>query len=217
MLKRLLSFYGFTIFGLGFAKVEGPLFSLSASGQVGKAIVYGSWKGRHTVRGYVKPANPQSSIQGYVRVALSAITKWIKKVGNKRDGDALDSKVYQACTSKAPAGINWNGFIGAGFLDQLQLNGTFQTAYFQSYVDNYSSLGTDVLTAFATEASALAIEDFAFNYGYTANIPAGMQLYFGAHACYQQEIISTAPYNTDPDSWAVADVTNFAEEMTTDA
>lgn len=199
------------------AKVEGPLFSLEARGAVGKALVFFPWKGRHVVRGYVKPANPQSSLQGYVRVALKAISKWVKEVGNKRDGDSLDSKVYQACTSKAPAGTNWNAFIGAGFLDQLQVNGTFQTTAFIDYIEEYSSLGTDELTAFNTNASDLNMADLSFNYGYTDNIPAGCQLYFGAVACYQKEIISTAPYNTDPASWAVSDVDDFAEEMTSDA
>lgn len=217
MLKIMSRLYGYLVFGLTMAKVEGPLFSLAASGQVGKAIVFFPWKGRHVVRGYVKPANPKSTVQGYIRVALSAISKFVKEIGNKRDGDALDSKIYQACTAKAPAGLNWNAFIGAGFLDELQLAGTFKTGSFTDYVANYSSLGTDVLTAFATEASALGLADFAFSYGYTTNIPAGMQLYFGAVACYQEEIILTAPYNTDPDSWAASDVTNFAEEMTTDA
>ena len=217
MFKILFSMFYTAFFGMSFAKVEGPLFSLEARGQVGKALVYFPWKGRHVVRGYVSPANPKSALQGYVRVALKAISKWVKKVGNTSDGDALDSKVYVACTSKAPAGLNWNAFIGAGFLDKLQLNGTYKTGSFTDYVDVYSSLNTTDIAAWASEASALGLEDLSFNYGYTTNIPAGMQLYFGAIACYQQEIIATAPYNTDVASRVLADITDFAEEMTRDA
>lgn len=195
------------------AKVEGPLFSLSASGQIGKAMVFGSWKGRNVVRGYTIPANPKSTVQGYVRAALKQISKWVKVVSNKKSGDAVDSVVYQACTVKAPAGLNWNGFIGAGWLDKLQVGGTFQTTAFEALVAEYSALAATDLAAWETEATALSLEDFTFEYGYTTNIPAGLQLYAGAYAAYQQQILATAPYNTTPASWVLADVTNFKADM----
>lgn len=199
------------------AKVDGPLFSLEARGKVADAIVFFPWKGRHIVRQWLKPTNTKSTLQGYVRAALKAIGKWVKKVGNKNDGDAQDSKVYQHCTSSAEAGLNWNAWIADGFLDALQSGNTFQTGSLTDLVDVYSSLNTTDLAAWASEATALGMQDFAFAYGYTTNIPAGLQLFFGAHACYSQSIIGTAPYDTDPDSWVVADITNFADEMTSEA
>ena len=45
------------------AKVTGPLFSLSASGQLAKTLVYMKWKGIQDVRKYVVPANPKSALQ----------------------------------------------------------------------------------------------------------------------------------------------------------
>lgn len=45
------------------AKVKGPLFSLSAAGQLAKTLVYGDWKGIDWVRQYVVPANPKSDDQ----------------------------------------------------------------------------------------------------------------------------------------------------------
>lgn len=45
------------------AKVTGPLFSLSASGQIAKSLVYMTWKGIQDVRKYVIPANPKSALQ----------------------------------------------------------------------------------------------------------------------------------------------------------
>jgi hypothetical protein len=199
------------------AKVSGPLFSLEARGKVADAIVFFPWKGRHVVRQWLKPTNKQSTIQGYVRAALKAVAKWIAKVGNTNDGDALDSKVYQAATSSADAGLNWNAWLVAGLMDLLQTANTFLTASFEALVAEYSSLNTTDLAAFASEATALGLTDFAFGYGYATNIPAGLQLFLGAKACYNKSIIGTAPYNTDPASWVVADVTDFAEEMTTDA
>ena len=56
------------------AKVKGPLFSLSASGQIAKTLVYGDWKGIDIVRKYVIPANPNTSGQqtqrGYFAAAV---------------------------------------------------------------------------------------------------------------------------------------------------
>ena len=199
------------------AKVEGPLFSLGARGKIADAMVFFPWKGRHVVRRWLKPTNPQSTVQGYLRAALKAIGKFISIVGNTSVGDALDSKVYQAATSKATAGLNWNAWLGAGFLDALQAGNTYVTGSLTDMVDVYSSLNTTDLGAWASEATALGLIDFAFGYGYTTNIPAGLQLFFGAHACYSQSLIATAPYDTAVGSWVLADITNFAEELTTNA
>jgi len=199
------------------AKVDGPLFSLEARGKIADAMVFFPWKGRRVVRQWLKPTNPKSTKQGYLRAALKAIGKFMAKVGNIGDGDALDSVVYQAATSSADAGMNWNAWLGGGFLDALQTGNTLVTGSLTDLVDVYSSLNTTDLAAWASEASALGMVDFAFGYGYTTNIPAGLQLFFGAHACYSKSIIGTAPYNTDPDSWVLADITNFAVDMTTNA
>lgn len=45
------------------AKLSGPLFSLSAGGQLAKTLVYSRWKGIPDVRSYVVPSNPKSSGQ----------------------------------------------------------------------------------------------------------------------------------------------------------
>jgi hypothetical protein len=59
------------------AKVSGGCFSLKASGQLGKAIVFGSWKGINTVRTHVIPSNPNSQAQQDQRGYLGdAITEW---------------------------------------------------------------------------------------------------------------------------------------------
>lgn len=199
------------------AKVDGPLFSLEARGKIADAVVYFPWKGRHVVRQWLKPTNKMSTLQGYLRAALKAIGKWVKEIHSSGQGDALDSIVYQAATSSADAGLNWNAWIGQGFLDYLQAAGTFVTGSLTDLVVDYSSLNTTDLAAWASNATEQGMVDFAFAYGYTTNIPAGLQLYFGAQACYRQSIIGTAPYNTDPVSWVVSDVDDFAEEMTSNA
>lgn len=59
------------------AKVTSPLFSMSASGQLGKSLVYMTWKGVKDVRTYVVPANPKSGGQQLQRGYMtSAVTAW---------------------------------------------------------------------------------------------------------------------------------------------
>jgi hypothetical protein len=196
------------------AKVDGPLMSVEARGKIADAIVFFPWKGRHAVRQWLKPTQPQSTLQGYVRAAIYAIGKWVKQIGSVSQDDAANSKVYSLHTVAVPAGMNWNAFAAEGFLNRLQSAGTFITASFTALVAAYSSLATAVLTAFKTNATALGMADFAFSYGYTTNLEAGCQLYFGALACYYNSIQASAPYNTIPDSWAASDVNAFKTDMT---
>ena len=59
------------------AKLKGPLFSLGATQQLGKALVYFPWKGLDLVREYVVPANPRTALQttqrGYMTTAVADI------------------------------------------------------------------------------------------------------------------------------------------------
>jgi len=65
------------------AKVTGPLFSLSASGQIAKTLVFMKWKGIDDVRKYVIPANPNTAAQqtqrAFITAALSMwhVTDWV--------------------------------------------------------------------------------------------------------------------------------------------
>lgn len=191
------------------AKVDGPLLSLEARGKIADAIVFFPWKGRHVVRQWLKPTNKMSTLQGYVRASVIAIGKEIAKIVCKANGGALDSKIYSLYTGKAPAGMNWNAFHAQGFLNALQVAGTFKTTAFTALVAAYSTLATDVLAAFETNATALGLSDTAFSYGYTANMPAGLQLYFAAHAVVNNSIQASAPYNTVVASWVASDVDAF--------
>jgi hypothetical protein len=195
------------------AKVDGPLMSLSGSGKVGDALVFFSWKGTNVVRRWLKPTQPNSTLQGYVRAAMYAIGKVISKVQSISGGDAVDSKLYSLNTAKAPSGVNWNAFFAQGFLNLLQSGGAFQTASLSAIVAAYSALGTAVLTAFKTNATALGLADFAFDYGFTSNIEAGCQLYMGALGCVANAIEASAPYNTAVGSWAASDVDNFKTDF----
>lgn len=59
------------------ARVSGPLFSMSASGTVGKAITFGIWKGRPWCRVWFKPENPKTAKQVNVRLAMKLlVAEW---------------------------------------------------------------------------------------------------------------------------------------------
>lgn len=71
------------------AKVTGPLFSLTASGQIAKSLVYMKWKGILDVRKYVIPANPKSTLQIAQRAIFhAAIDLWHATLWNNADKTA---------------------------------------------------------------------------------------------------------------------------------
>lgn len=53
-------------------RVQGPMFSVTASGTLGDAIVFSNWKGLPYVRSRVIPNNPQYSGQVSIRNVLKA-------------------------------------------------------------------------------------------------------------------------------------------------
>lgn len=108
------------------ALVNGPLFSLSASGQLGKALVYSRWKGRDYVREYVIPANPRTIAQFIQRGIMAAASRWWAGLGNEAGAqeswapDAADGSI-----SPFNAEVRYNldqmgddlapvGFVGGG-------------------------------------------------------------------------------------------------------
>lgn len=57
------------------SKTVAPLLSFSASGQLGKTLVYSQWKGRPYARRYVIPSNPQTSAQSLTRDAWRGLNR----------------------------------------------------------------------------------------------------------------------------------------------
>lgn len=58
-------------------RVQGPLFSVTASGTIGDAIVFSNWKGLPYVRSRVIPANPRTTTQQASRELLtSGVSTW---------------------------------------------------------------------------------------------------------------------------------------------
>lgn len=87
------------------AKVTAPLFSLSASGQIAKTLVYMTWKGIDDVRQYVIPANPntagQQAQRGYLHNAVDA---W--HVDGYTLADVAAWNLYALASKVAASGFN---------------------------------------------------------------------------------------------------------------
>ncbi len=62
-------------------KLTAPLFSLTASGTIAKAITFSSWKGVAYARTRVIPANPNTNPQQEVRGCFSTCTQLWKRMG----------------------------------------------------------------------------------------------------------------------------------------
>lgn len=86
-------------------RVNGPAFSLEASGQLAGAIVFSKWKGRPYIRELVKPSNPRSGPQVGIRAMLRFLTQnwqYVSSVNQATWKDRADAKVIS----------NFNAYVG---------------------------------------------------------------------------------------------------------
>ena len=131
------------------AKVEGPLFSLEARGAVGKAIVFFPWHGRHVVRQWKKPTNPQTAAQYSVRGKLRAAVDpmhFCNATALKDGADPLtDIEQIKAIT---PDNTIWNAFLVENELGDNNTN-------FDAAKVIYDALIEGEKTAWCTAADAL--------------------------------------------------------------
>ncbi|MBA7703887.1 hypothetical protein ES703_112684 [subsurface metagenome] len=99
------------------AKVNAPLISFSASGQIAKAVVYFSWKGINAVRQYVIPANPKSDDQITQRNRMTdAVAAWHAAPYDADDVTAIEVEVIEGVLDQAgdvftPSGAMCKTFI----------------------------------------------------------------------------------------------------------
>jgi len=127
------------------AKLKGPLFSLGASGQIGKTLVYMNWKGLDTVREYVVPANPQTSGQVTQRGFLTAAVAWIHahQADASHPIDEEDIMAYALLGSTFPTPRTWFNQAIKEIIDNRVLNADYRNG---SYGDGHLTPGADQLT-----------------------------------------------------------------------
>lgn len=102
------------------AKLKAPLLSLGAAQQIGKTLVFFSWKGINAVREYVVPSNPKTSAQttqrGYMTNAVSRIHTAQGRETNPLDAD--DVTAYQALANLRPTPRTWFNEVVKQMIDQ---------------------------------------------------------------------------------------------------
>lgn len=104
------------------AKVNAPLLSFEARGQIAKAVVHFPWKGINAVRQYVIPANPQSADQTVQRNFMTdAVAEWHGMTPTAADVIAWNR--YAGTLAKIMSG--YNAFVKS-FLDEAILGNTWE-------------------------------------------------------------------------------------------
>lgn len=192
------------------AKVTAPLGSFSASGKIGKAVVFFAHLGRNVVRGLVTPRNPKTEGQGDSRLLLGAIGRSARGVVDPSDY-LTDAKVV------TPAGQTWVSYLIKNIVNIFG-SGNTGVAALQAEVDGHSA------TNWEAQAALKGLSDLTISYATTGDqtLTAGAQLYaLAKHAmsikATNPTLYARTPYTTALASWDSAKVVLFVADLTTEA
>lgn len=184
------------------AKVTAPLGSFSASGKIGKALVFFTHLGRNVVRGLVTPANPQSTTQGDSRLLLGAL-------GRAAHAIASPSDYLTQVKLVVPAGQTWVSYF---IRSMISLYGSGTTGV-QALV---TAAAGQSATNWAAQAATLGLTSLSIPYATTSHtsIPASAMLYALAQNAISihganPDVFDVAPITTALASWDSSDVVDF--------
>lgn len=186
------------------AKVTGPLYSMGASGTIGKAMVHFAWKGINVVREWVIPKNLKSADQGDVRIVFGGLGQSSRCAG-LADVTHTDSPFAADAKLCNPTGMTWVSYL-VQFLTKTYMPDA--TAFEAIYTAFEAHAQKAVFTA---QAAVLELADFDIAYKGTAHVfSKGMQLYmlgkYGiAMLALKEGVFNRAPYTTAIADWAVGD------------
>jgi len=191
------------------AKVVAPLGSFSASGKIGKSLVFFSHLGRNVVRGLVTPANPQTVTQGDSRLLLGAIGRSARAVVSPSDA-LTDLKTV------TPAGQTWVSYM---ITNIINIFGSGQTGVAAIAAAKIAHSATN----WDTQGTSVGLTDLTISYaGTVSTLDTGDQLYVvAAHAmnvkASNPALFDRAPYTTALASWDSADVVLFVADIQAEA
>lgn len=184
------------------AKVTAPLFSFTASGKIGDAMVFFGWKGLACVRQFIIPSNPQTALQGDQRIILGGTGRGVGKVD-------VGSEFHQQLIDLAliPSGQTKQSFLVKYIVDNYLATATAYAAELAAYT------GHTAYTSF--QASALDLELTAFDLPYATIAPyqRGLGLFELAKTAIALGFTGS-PYNQALSTWTTTDVTMLASDMT---
>jgi len=184
------------------AKVTGPLYSMSASGKLADAMVYFGWKGINVVRGWVKPANPQSDNQGDRRIVLGGTGRSVGKInaGKAFAQQLIDLELIPSGQTKQSYLVKYiiTNFISTPALYTAMLSAcTNHTAY----------------TDWQTAADTLVITEFDLSYANVDPYDKALGLYLIAKAAIALGFTGT-PYTLALASWISTSIDSMISDFT---
>jgi len=181
------------------AKVTGPLFSVGASGKIADAMVHFPWKGRHIVRQWLKPSNPQTTLQGDMRQTLGGLGRACAHV-HTNSQYAVDTREVAA------TGQTWvSAFVKYCVNTWMVNSAAFEAKWTEATVHAHWG-------KFDSEAKALGMATFNVAYKGTSNqFIEGLQLYMLACFGCAQHTLNADNFNREPfldtiGSWVAADI-----------
>jgi len=183
------------------AKVTGPLFSMSASGTLGNALVFSGWKGVKYVRQHVIPANPQSEDQGDARMILGGLAKACAPI--------LPAGTFGTrLVPLIPAGQSWISYCIKYMRDNIMPDATA----FEAVI---TAVGAHSATSdWDDAADDCPLFDFDISYkGTTNDFEKGAQLYVIALLGVALGF-TTSPFDTALASWTDTEIDALVTEMT---
>jgi len=186
------------------AKVTGPLYSMSASGTIGKAMVFFGWKGINVVREWLIPKNLKSADQGDVRIVFGGVGQSTRCIGIEDETHtaspfALDARLC------APTGQTFVSYMVQFLIKTYMPDATAFEAIYTAFEAHAQK------AIFTAQALILELADFDIAYKGTAHVfSKGMQLYmlalYGiAMKTLKEDVFNRAPYTTAIGSWAAGD------------
>lgn len=189
------------------AKVTGPLFSLSASGQIGKAMVHFPWKGLSVVRQWLKPKNPENPDQGDVRLTLGGTGQATRCAG-------VTSPFRDDAKLCASEGQTWVSELVGYIINNMMVDATAFEAEYTAYAAHAQK------AQFDTDAALLELADFDVPYkGTTHAYVAGLQLYMLARygiamRVAKEGVFNRVPYTVALASWTSGNVDSLKTDLT---
>ena len=150
---------------------------MSASGTLGKALVFAGWKGIGYCREWLKPANPKTGAQGDARLIQGGLAKACAPIER-------DSAFYDRVIGFVPGGQSWISYMiqymrnilyfDAAHYEQLiaDVAGHSAVADWQAGADAANLHCFDIAykatsSAFTKEAQLYAIAELGFSLGFT--------------------------------------------------
>lgn len=191
------------------AKTVAPLQSFSASGKIGKSLVFFSHLGRNVVRGLVTPKNPKTEAQGAQRLLVGAAGKALKYVN-------LKGYYFTNVKMGVPAGQTWGSSLVKLITQTYGTGSTGVTALKSAFT------GHTKKAVFDSAAASLNMPSVTIPYAGVVNeITGGEQLYILAVNAMavkagNPDSFDKTPYTTALANWASANIASFVTDVTED-